>query len=64
MLQIGHKFVNFVIEKTIGKVFTAGGTIDDLEKDMETLLHRKVYSIADLSIEDVSNAPKEVTSGS
>ena len=64
MLQIGRKFVNFVLERTIGKVFTAGGTVDDLAKDMEALLHRNVYSATDLSIEDVGNAPKEVISAS
>ena len=49
-----------MIEKTIGKVFTAGGTLDDLAKEMDLLLKKKVYSVADLSIEDVGNAPKEV----
>ena len=60
MITIGKKFVNFVIERTIGKVFTAGGTLDTLAKEMDELVRKKVYSVADLSIEDVGNAPKEV----
>jgi len=60
LCNIGTKFVNFCIEQTIGKVFTAGITLDDLSKDMEALVAKKVYSVADLSIEDVGNAPREV----
>jgi len=44
----------------MGKVFTAGGNLDDLSKDMQSLADKKVYSVADLSIEDVGNASKEV----
>lgn len=52
--------MNFVVEKTIGKVFTAGSSIDDLTKEMEMLAQKNIYSVADLSIEDVGNASKEV----
>jgi len=56
---LGKKFVNYVLEKTMGKVFTAGCTLNDLSRDMEKLAQKKVYSVADLSIEDVGNLPKE-----
>jgi len=52
--------VNFVVEKTIGKVFTAGKSIEDLIKEMNMLAQKNIHSVADLSIEDVGNAPKEV----
>lgn len=44
----------------MGKVFTAGGTLDELTREMEGLVAKKVYCVADLSIEDVGNAPKDV----
>ncbi len=53
--------MNFMLENTIGKVFTAGSTLDDLTREMNALAEKKVYSVADLSIEDVGNAPKEVS---
>ena len=49
-----------MIEKTIGKVFTAGVTLEALSKEMDALAQKKIYSVADLSIEDVGNAPKSV----
>jgi hypothetical protein len=52
--------VNFVVEKTIGKVFTAGKSIEDLTKEMDILAQKNIHSVADLSIEDVGNASKEV----
>ena len=44
----------------MGKVFTAGKTLDDLNREIMHLSKRNVNSVADLSIEDVGNSPKEV----
>lgn len=58
--MLGKTIVNFILEKTIGKVFTAGSSVEDLNKEMELLSKMNINSVADLSIEDVGNAPKEV----
>ena len=52
--------VNFVVEHTIGKVFTAGKTMDDLEKEMTFFKDKNIFSVADLSIEGVEKGTKEL----
>ena len=44
----------------MGKVFTAGRNIDELTKEMENFREKKIYSVADLSIEGIEKGPKEV----
>ena len=44
----------------MGKVFTAGRTLEDLEKEMKQFKDRNIYSVADLSIEGIEKASKEV----
>ena len=52
--------VYYCIEKTMGKVFTAGRNLDDLAKEMQEFQEKKIYSVADLSIEGIEKGPKEV----
>lgn len=52
--------VYFVIEKTMGKVFTAGKNLDDLSKEIQDFQSKNIYSVADLSIEGIEKGPKEV----
>ena len=44
----------------MGKVFTAGRNLDDLAKEMQEFQEKKIYSVADLSIEGIEKGPKEV----
>lgn len=44
----------------MGKVFTAGRDLDDLAKEMQEFQSKKIYSVADLSIEGIEKGPKEV----
>lgn len=57
---LGKKFIYLIIEKTMGKVFTAGRSIDDLSKEIKDFQRRNIYSVADLSIEGIEKGPKEV----
>ena len=52
--------MNFIVERSIGKVFTAGRNMDDLQKEMDFFRDKNIFSVADLSIEGVEKGPKEV----
>ncbi len=54
--------MNFILQQTIAQVFTAGTSLEDLSREMDKLVKKKVYSVADLSIEDVGNAADKVHS--
>ncbi len=52
--------MNFVVERSIGKVFTAGKSMEDLEKEMTFFREKNIFSVADLSIEGVDKGTKEL----
>ncbi len=56
----GRRLANLVFRSTFGRVFSAGETLKDLEREMRFLLeNRHVYSVADLSLENVDSPTRE-----
>ena len=49
-----------MIERSIGRVFTAGKSLDELSKEINFYENKKVKSTADLSIEGIEDGPQEV----
>lgn len=50
---LGQRITNFLINKTVGGIFTSGETIESLMKDIESLEKRKIKGVANYVAEGI-----------